>query len=222
MSKPKQCTEASVRAFDPFGYVEHVVESVLTVVNNDPDATFIELAPGKSLVDLFHAVEPLFGRFTISDAVIVHGLLLAAGDVIANDPSPKGGELGTGVCYYARSILEDFISHAQSSNPRDATARAHFNELMFDGERLIGDANEAAVRFNLSADIRCLRDGNFGGATFGVCETGELPFWLEHVIEGRFNPHSAPHPHAPAAADRQRSAELTSTKGGVLIVAPER
>lgn len=148
-------------AFSPSAFVEVVMASVLPLINPE---NCIELQEGKTLADVRDALIPIFGRYTIEDAVYVHQMLRGTD---GHWVQPDGDDPRAHAIFEAREVLVRFICHAGSSGPACATARAAFaEEKDGDGDELPDDLY-GSLHFHISHDVRHLRTGRFYGERFG-------------------------------------------------------
>jgi hypothetical protein len=143
--------------FSPSAFVEQVIEAVLPFVNVDGD----NVKEGGTDAQIVETLKPLFGGFTVHDAVIAHFMLEPDSNADADDcegDSPRQHAL-----YEARTALVNFITNARASSPECAVTRIYFAEDE-------GDADEATHANFLQAvagDVRHFRSGRFKGQRFG-------------------------------------------------------
>jgi hypothetical protein len=76
-----------------------------------------------SQVDVIEALKPLFGHFTVYDAVLVHSMLDSDANTEIEDlriDNPKKGAI-----FVAREALISFICNARASTPECAVTRMY-------------------------------------------------------------------------------------------------
>lgn len=154
---------AAPQPFSPSTFVEVVTATVLPLI--DP-VKGTGLQDGKTLADVRDALLPIFGQYTVEEAVYVHRMLHHTDGhwtASADSDDPRAHAL-----FAARECLVHYICHAGSSGPACAAARAIFAELR-DGD---GDGTDlsddlyGSLHFQISSDVRHLRTGRFYGERF--------------------------------------------------------
>ena len=137
--------------------MEQVIEAVLPFI--DEDGT--HLREGKTDTDVVIALQPLFGHFTVFDAVMVHFMLDPAGNTDCETPDGKDNPRSHAV-FLAREAIIDFACNARASSARCAEARAYLAEQE-------GDMDEAAgnVLGTIGADVKYVSRGRYRGQRFG-------------------------------------------------------
>ena len=160
-------------AFTPSAFIEQVTAAVLPLADKDG----ISLREGKTMVDVVEAVLPLFGHYTVEDAVYAHRMLKGAG-CHWTEPLDRDDPRAHAI-YEAREVLMHFICHATSTGPACAAARAAFaQDGDGDGDELPADLSNP-LHFRISHDIVDLRRGQFsGGERFAGGQWGRA--WASH------------------------------------------
>jgi hypothetical protein len=161
-------------SFTPSAFVEQVTAAVLPLI--DPEHG-TDLREGKTLADVIEAVVPLFGHYTVEDAVYAHQTLRHAAthwSEPVNGDDPRAHAI-----FEAREVLTHFICRAMSTSPACAAARAAFaQEGDGDGEELPEDMSKP-LHFRISCDVAVLRKGRFDGERFAGRQWGRT--WDSHL-----------------------------------------
>jgi hypothetical protein len=139
-----------------------------------------ELREGKSRVDVFEALTPICGHYTVCDAFLVWRMLRAA-----ENASLYSEDMGA--LHEAASLIETFVAHGWPSGADCVTARASALRIDEDGERSMDDVNDDAARAGLSRDVWYLRSGRYHGDRFDRGEESHpssngLPLWLDRAL----------------------------------------
>jgi hypothetical protein len=108
-----------------------------------------------------NAHKPLFGTFTVRDAVIVYFMLepdfnADADDCVGDNPRKHA-------LFEARTTLINFVTNARASSPECAVTRIYLAQD-------VGDADEgphANLHWVMQNDIKHVRSGRFEGQLFG-------------------------------------------------------
>jgi len=141
------------------------------------------LRDGKSRADVREALLPIFGRYTVEDAVYAHQMLRGT-NVHWSVAEGKGDDPRQHAIYEAREALVHFICHGHSTSPACAAARAAFAEDKDgDGDDLPDDLYDI-LHFQISHDISDLRSGRFFGERFD----GHM--WAIHLDQRLFREDS--------------------------------
>lgn len=159
--------------FAPTQFVREAVAAVLPLMDGD------NLHADKSRVDVFEAVRPLFGHYTVSDGFLVW---CALGGALEAELSEAAVEIGA--LREIKAVLESFVARASPSGAACVAARAQALQIDKDGEPSMVDANDEAAREKLPFDVWCLRTGRYGGEKFGDpgMVPSQLPVWLDRTI----------------------------------------
>jgi hypothetical protein len=117
-------------------------------------------AERKTDTDVVVALQPIFGHFTVFDAVMVHFMLDPAGNTDGETPDGKDNPRSHAV-FLAREAIIAFACNARASSARCAEARAYLAEKE-------GDMHETGnVLGTIAADMKYLRRGRYRGRRFG-------------------------------------------------------
>jgi hypothetical protein len=154
---------AAPSGFLPRAFIEAVTDAVLPLIDDRDGTQYIQ---GKSHHDARRALVPLFGEYTVEDAVHVHRMLRHADGHWR--PRHDIDDPRVHALYEAREALVRFICHAQGSGPACAAARAAFaHEGDGDGDMLTDDLYDA-LHYRIRGDIVDLRASRFAhGQRFG-------------------------------------------------------
>lgn len=121
MADLQNTTEATDKSsFTPSTFIEQATAAVLPLVDEDGTS----LRDGKTMIDVIEAMRPLFGHYTVEDAIYAHQMLKGA-YVHWSEPA-KGDDPRVQAICEAREALMHFICHAISTGPACAAARAAF------------------------------------------------------------------------------------------------
>lgn len=154
-----QATQPS--AFAPMDFVRQIIDAVEPLLHDDGTSPLLRVP----FLDLYDALVPFFGNYTVADAVIAHHALDLALSVIKDDDRTQGS------LWYAMDALERFACSATASSADCAAARARFLSLDADaaaeGEVLLADVQRPLAHQRLQCDIGDLRRGRFDGERFG-------------------------------------------------------
>jgi hypothetical protein len=152
--------------FNPTSFVFSAIEAVAPLVDVAAD----KLKSVKTRVDVVRALLPIFGRYTVADAVMAFGLIKIAERAEVDENVPSGN---TGLpLYEAREALEAFASTARATSPACVSARALLAKYACDDGCVLSDANAVAIQEMHRTDISDLRAGKFYGEAF------DDPDWL--------------------------------------------
>lgn len=168
--------ETTTNAFMPTAFVREIVAAVMPLVDRD------NLREGKSRADVFEALCPICGDYTVADAFLVWRLLRAAQSASLYS---EGAEFNA--LYEAIYVLETFVARAFVSSDDCVSARASALEINEDGEHAMGDDNDDAARSKLTNDVSYLRSGRYFGERFASADRptlSGLPMWLDKALEG--------------------------------------
>jgi hypothetical protein len=111
------------------------------------------------------ALLPLFGHYTVEDALYAHRLLQNA-NVHWDEPESGGDDPRAHAIFEAREMLVHFICRAMGTGPACAAARAAFaQDGDGDGDELPG-ALYNILHFRISNDISHLRGSRYMGERF--------------------------------------------------------
>lgn len=148
-------------AFQPSAFVHGIASALVPLIEDGSDGKMKE---GKGVGDIHAALVPIFGRFTIADAVCVHSFLRPAGDAYFGNDGLDGDR--THGVWLARESLVHFICHGMATGPACAAARAQFAQTHDgDGDALTDDLYRP-LHFRISCDISALRSARYFGQRF--------------------------------------------------------
>jgi hypothetical protein len=166
--------------FSPTGFVRKVSDAVSPLMA----ASGERLRDDVGRVTLAQALMPLFGSFTIADAVFAATILRAAFRVLP-DQMPSGKVCRShGALFEVAELLEDFVAEARASGPDCVHARAYLLEWAEEDDLELCDHNKLAIAKAIVRDSHDLRNGRFRGEKFGGVPEGRIRvFWLYNVVE---------------------------------------
>lgn len=154
---PDTMIRTTAQPFSPSTFVEQVIEAVLPLINHKGDRIKEDVTPGR----VVEVLKPLFGRFTVRDAVIAHFMLEPDSNTNADDldsDNPRKHAL-----YEAREALVSFITNAKASSPECAVTRIYLAEEEGDAD----EAPHANLMQAIADDVRHVRSGRYKGQCFG-------------------------------------------------------
>ncbi|MPZ31454.1 MAG: hypothetical protein GEV13_10730 [Rhodospirillales bacterium] len=166
--------EVTTNAFTPMAFVREVVTAVLPLMDKD------QLREGKSRADVFEALTPICGHYSVVDAFLAWRLLNAAENASIYIEDTESGAL-----HQAAYMLETFVAHGWPSSADCVSARAAALEIVVDGEHAMGDVNDDAARGSLTHDVLQLRCGRYHGDRFDRGEDhlpNNWPLWLDRAM----------------------------------------
>jgi hypothetical protein len=152
-------TAATVQPFSPSAFVEQVIQAVLPFT----DARGDNRKEGVTDSQLVEALKPLFGGFTVHDAVIAHFMLDPDSNTDVDDREGEGDNPRKHALYEAREILIRFITNAWASSPECAVTRIYLAEKEEDD---LNDAPDSSLMQVMRDDVRSVRTGRFRGQRF--------------------------------------------------------
>jgi hypothetical protein len=136
-------------------FAASVVQAVLPLVDQGKGD---RLANGYGANDVFQALVPLFGGFTVAEAVRMFELLEGPQQEINEHTDAGRDNPQTEAIYQARAILADFACCARPSSAACVAARV---TMLKQGDD-IGEVNEWDLADALADDIRRLSRSSFG------------------------------------------------------------
>jgi hypothetical protein len=174
MAKKQSNTEKAERGcapFSPSAFVQKVIDAVLPLVDGE------KAKEGVSKVDIIEALKPLFGHFTVRDAVLVHFMFEPEANIDAeglDSDSPKRHAI-----FEAREALISFACNAKASSPECAVTRMY----LADQEGDLHEVDDGSVWKAMTHDVPHLRSGRYDGHRFADTDLrgrGWLPHSLVH------------------------------------------
>jgi hypothetical protein len=166
--------EAITNPFVPTAFVRQVVAAVVPLIDKD------ELRDGKSRADVFEALNPIVGHYTMADAFLAWRMLRTA-----QCASLYSEDSETSALYEAAYLLETFVARGWPSSADCVSARAAALKIDEEAEKAMGDDNDDAARPELTSDVCKLRSGHFHGERLSDrCGRG-LPIWLDRALAER-------------------------------------
>jgi hypothetical protein len=154
--------------FSPSSFEERLIEAVLPLI----DESGTGLREGKTELDVVRALQPIFGHFTVYDAVMVHFMLAPAGETDGETPDGKDNPR-THAVFLARMAIVDFVGNARASSARCAEARAYLAEHEGD----MAETTSGAVFRTIAADVKYVSRGRYRGQRFGDIDA-QMDHWL--------------------------------------------
>lgn len=146
------------RAFSPTAFMEQVIEAVLPLIGESGT----ELREGATDTDVVLALQPLFGHFTVFDAVMVHFMLDPAGNTDSETADGRDNPRSHAI-FTAREALIHFACNARASSARCAEARAYLAEHEGDMDQ----APHGSVLSTIGSDVKYVSRGRYRGQRFG-------------------------------------------------------
>ena len=160
--------------FTPTSFVREVVAAVVPLMDKNM------LHEGKSRADVFEALTPICGHYSVADAFLAWRLLHAA-----ENSSVYPEDTESGALHQAAYMLETFVAHGWPSSADCVAARASALEINEDGEHAMGTVNDDAARGGLTLDVSLLRSGRYPGERFASEDPlfpNNLPLWLYRAL----------------------------------------
>lgn len=157
--------------FSPTAFVRRVVAAVVPLMHDG------RLRDGKSRADVFEALEPIVGHYTMADAFLAWRMLRAAqcAEFYSEDSA-------TSALYEAAYLLQTFVARGWPSSADCVSARAAALQVDEDGEKAMGDDNDDAARAEVASDVSKVRSGRFYGEQLSDRSGRGLPIWLDRTV----------------------------------------
>lgn len=161
--------------FSPSAFVEQVIEATLPLVDDKGD----RMKKGVTRADVVRALQPLFGRYTVFDAVLVHFMLDPAGNTDGETADGKDNPRSHAI-FLAREAIIDFACNARASSARCAETRAYLAEHEGD----MDEAPHGSVLGTIAADVRHVSRRRYRGQRFGDIVAGRDGWLPASMIDG--------------------------------------
>ena len=150
--------------FSPASHVENLIQAVLPLVDHTDGSV---LRPGCGISNVFEALSPYFGDYTVADAALMFYFMEAAHEICPGaNPAPCLDNPRSEAVFQIRKALEYFACSAPPSSPRCVEVRPNLLDAADEDE--IGLDGEDDLRRSIRRDIKRLRANDFsGGERFG-------------------------------------------------------
>jgi hypothetical protein len=180
MKPPVKKARREASVFSPTDFVRRVSAAVSPLMA--PSGESLRADVGRA--ELARALTPLFGNFTVADAVFAEAILRTAFGALP-DETPDGKVCcAHGALFEVAELLEDFIAEASASGPDCVHARAYLLEWAERENLELAEANKLALAKSIGRDTHSLRNGRFQGETFGGAPSGRIRVvWLYNVVD---------------------------------------
>jgi hypothetical protein len=141
---------------------------------------------GVADVQVYEALRPFFGPYTVGDAALMVAQLAAALFSTPGETAGEGDSPAFGASCEAKHMLEDFAVEPRASGPDCVGARAFLLKNAGTDEGLVCEGNLLAIYASVRNDTVDLRTGPFYGETFDSPSRGGFGRnWLEKARERR-------------------------------------
>jgi hypothetical protein len=120
---------------------------------------------GVADVQVYEALRPFFGTYTVGDAALMLAQLEAASLAMPGETNAAGDSPSFGALCEAKSMLEDFAVEANASGPDCVGARAFLLKNAGTDDGLVCEGNLEAIYASIRNDTLDLRSGTLALST---------------------------------------------------------